>query len=97
MGRCGWTTPPRPPPSDGQVALAITDLANLFGGVKFYGECRKKGVQPILGPDCWVEPDAPDRPPSRLLLLVQDRTGYLNLSELLARLAAERAAQSGLL
>ena len=70
---------------DGQVALAITDLANLFGGVKFYGECRKKGVQPILGADCWVEPDAPDRPPSRLLLLVQDRTGYLNLSELLSR------------
>ncbi|MEO3692398.1 DNA polymerase III subunit alpha [Roseateles paludis] len=70
---------------DGQVALAITDLANLFGGVKFYGECRKKGVQPILGADCWVEPDASDRPPSRLLLLVQDRTGYLNLSELISR------------
>ena len=34
------------------------------------------------GADCWVEPDAPDRPPSRLLLLVQDRTGYLNLCEL---------------
>ncbi|RZJ07094.1 MAG: DNA polymerase III subunit alpha, partial [Rubrivivax sp.] len=70
---------------DGQVAAAITDLANLFGGIKFYSACRKKGVQPILGADCWLEPDATDKPPTRLLLLVQDKQGYLNLSELLSR------------
>ena len=34
---------------DGQVALGLTDLANMFGGVKFYNACRKKGVKPILG------------------------------------------------
>ena len=70
---------------DGQVALAITDLANLFGGIKFYNACRKKGVKPILGADCWLEPEGSDKNPSRLLLLVQDKTGYLNLSELLSR------------
>ena len=31
---------------DGQPALAITDLNNLFGGVKFYKEGRGKGVKP---------------------------------------------------
>ena len=74
--------------ADGQVALGITDLANLFGGVKFYKACRGKGVKPILGADLWVEPIDPaagDKAASRLLVLVQSRQGYLNLSELLAR------------
>ncbi|MEY4753869.1 MAG: hypothetical protein RJA44_1544 [Pseudomonadota bacterium] len=74
---------------DGQPALAITDLSNLFGGVKFYSSARKKGVQPILGADIWLEPDqqiaGESRPASRLLLLVQSRQGYLNLCEILSR------------
>ncbi|UXH76682.1 DNA polymerase III subunit alpha [Roseateles amylovorans] len=70
---------------DGQVALGLTDLANMFGGVKFYNACRKKGVKPILGAEVWVEPDTSDKPPSRVLLLVQSSQGYLNLSELLSR------------
>jgi DNA polymerase-3 subunit alpha len=75
--------------ADGQGALAITDLNNLFGAVKFYSACRGKGVKPILGADVLLEPAsaAPggDRQPSRLLLLVQGGTGYLHLCELLAR------------
>ena len=76
--------------SDGQPAMAITDLANLFGGVKFYSAARKKGVQPILGADIWLEPDvagpaSEPRAASRLLLLAQSKTGYLNLCELLSR------------
>ena len=77
---------------DGQGALALTDLDNLFGAVKFYQACRKQGVKPILGADVWMEPLAGlpwvasgDKAPSRLLLLVHDATGYLNLCELLAR------------
>jgi DNA polymerase III subunit alpha len=75
---------------DGQPAMAITDLANLFGGVKFYSGARKKGVQPILGADIWLEPEvagpaSEPRAASRLLLLVQSKTGYLNLCELLSR------------
>ena len=34
---------------DKQVALALTDLSNLFGLVKFYKAARSKGIQPILG------------------------------------------------
>ena len=75
---------------DGQAAMAITDLSNLFGGIKFYNAARKKGVQPIIGVDIWLEPDGPAtagdaRPATRLLLLVQDRQGYLNLCEILSR------------
>src|SRR5690606_29030773 len=69
--------------NDGQPAVAITDLSNLFGAVKLYSTARKKGVQPIIGADVWLESDDPSRPPSRLLLLVQNREGYLHLCELL--------------
>ncbi|MBQ0937146.1 DNA polymerase III subunit alpha [Ideonella paludis] len=73
--------------ADGQVALGISDLANLFGAVKFYKACRGKGVKPLIGADCWIEPvpDASDKTASRLLLIVQNVDGYHNLSELLAR------------
>jgi DNA polymerase-3 subunit alpha len=71
--------------ADSQPALAITDLANLFGAVKFYQACRKRGVQPLIGADLWLEPDEADKPASRLLVLVQNTAGYLNLCELLAQ------------
>jgi DNA polymerase-3 subunit alpha len=71
--------------ADAQVALAITDLNNLFGAVKFYSACRKKGVKPIVGVDVLLEPEAGEKHPSRLLLLVQDTQGYLNICELLAK------------
>ncbi|WP_422842613.1 DNA polymerase III subunit alpha [Acidovorax sp. M2(2025)] len=70
---------------DGQPALAITDLNNLFGAIKFYKEARGKGVKPILGAEIYLEPEEAGGAPSRLALLVQNRQGYLNLSELLAR------------
>ncbi|GKT17546.1 DNA polymerase III subunit alpha [Acidovorax sp. SUPP2522] len=70
---------------DGQPALAITDLGNLFGAIKFYKEARGKGVKPVLGAEVFVEPEEPGNPPSRMILLVQGKQGYLNLSELLAR------------
>ncbi|MCM2346576.1 MAG: DNA polymerase III subunit alpha [Acidovorax soli] len=69
---------------DGQPALAITDLNNLFGAIKFYKEMRGKGVKPILGAEIFLEGEA-GAAPSRMLVLVQGRQGYLNLSELLAR------------
>jgi len=43
--------------ADGQPALAITDLSNLFGAVKFYSAARAKGLQPVLGCDLWIEPE----------------------------------------
>ncbi|KIF81105.1 DNA polymerase III subunit alpha [Noviherbaspirillum autotrophicum] len=70
---------------DGQPALAISDLANLFGMVKFYKAARGKGVKPIAGCDVWITNDADRDKPSRLLLLVKNRTGYLQLCELLSK------------
>ncbi len=71
--------------SDGQGALALTDLGNLFGVVKFYQKARSVGVKPIVGCDVWVTNPLDMDKPARVLLLVRDRQGYLNLCELLSR------------
>lgn len=72
--------------ADKQPAMAITDLNNLFGGVKFYKEARGKGVKPVLGAEIFVEGLGQDIGSlTRMLVLVQDSQGYLNLSEMLAR------------
>ena len=71
--------------ADGMPALALTDAANLFGMVKFYGAARGAGVKPIVGADCWVENSADRDKPSRVLLLCASRAGYLRLCDLLSR------------
>ena len=72
--------------ADGQPALAITDLNNLFGAIKFYKEARGKGVKPVIGAEIMLEGLGADATAlSRLVLLVQSKQGYLNLSELIAR------------
>ncbi|MEY4738217.1 MAG: hypothetical protein RL302_2536 [Pseudomonadota bacterium] len=71
---------------DGQPALAITDLNNLFGAIKFYKEARAKGVKPLMGTEIMLEGLGGDAAAtSRMILLVQNKQGYLNLSELIAR------------
>ncbi len=70
---------------DGMPALAITDLANVFGMVKFYRAARGKGVKPIVGCDVWITNESERDKPYRALLLAQSRKGYLRLSELLSR------------
>ncbi|HEY6721200.1 MAG TPA: DNA polymerase III subunit alpha, partial [Burkholderiales bacterium] len=71
--------------ADGMPALAITDLANVFGMVKFYKAARAAGVKPIIGCDVWIANESERDKPHRLLLLVQSRKGYLRLSDLLTR------------
>jgi DNA polymerase-3 subunit alpha len=85
--------------ADRQPALALTDLANLFGMVKFYTAARSQGVKPIVGCDVWIDDEASGsearREPARLLLLVKNNAGYLRLCELLsaAYLAPRRQGQ----
>ena len=71
--------------SDKMGALALTDLGNLFGLIKFYSAARSAGVKPIAGADVWVTNTQEPDQPYRMLLLVQNHTGYLNLCELLSK------------
>jgi len=71
---------------DKQPALALTDLNNLFGTIKFYKQARSKGVKPLLGAEIYLESLTQDSNHlSKMILLVQSQQGYLNLCELLSR------------
>ena len=70
---------------DGMPALALTDLNNVFGLVKFYQGARGKGLKPIVGCDVFISNEADRDRPHRLLLLCQSRAGYLLLCRLLSR------------
>jgi DNA polymerase-3 subunit alpha len=66
-------------------ALALTDLANVFGMVKFYRAARLRGIKPIVGCDVWITHERERDAPHRLLLLCQSRAGYLRLADWLTR------------
>ena len=40
--------------AQGQPAVALTDLSNVFGLIKFYKAARGAGVKPIAGCDVWL-------------------------------------------
>lgn len=68
-------------------AVAITDLANLFGLIKFYTAAEKAGIKAICGCDVLVEDEEGNR--SQLVLLVKNHQGYLNLTKLISELYTE--------
>jgi len=71
---------------DKQPALALTDLNNLFGTIKFYKQARSMGLKPLLGAEIYLESLTQDANHlSKMILLVQSQQGYLNLCELLSR------------
>ena len=70
---------------DAMPALALTDLSNLFGAIKFYKAARAKGVKPIIGCDLWLENSKNRDQAFRVLLLVQNNAGYLKLCQLISR------------
>jgi len=78
---------------DGMGALALTDLSNLFGLIRFYTAARDKGIKPIAGADVWISNHQDPDQPHRLLLLVQNHSGYLNLCQLLSRASLENQSR----
>ena len=79
--------------AEGMPAVAITDTANLFGALEFATTCSAAGVQPIIGCEIALERSNAERgnrlgrpaEPDRIVLLVQNETGYRNLIELVSR------------
>jgi len=70
---------------DAMPAVALTDLSNLFGAIKFYKAARDKGIKPILGCELWLENTKNRDQAYRILLLVQSNAGYLKLCQILSR------------
>ncbi len=66
-------------------AFGLTDLMNMFGSVRFYEECHKKGIKPVLGCDLWMSNPADPQKPNRLTVYCMDHDGYHSLCVLLTR------------
>ncbi|MFC4892174.1 DNA polymerase III subunit alpha [Pseudofrancisella aestuarii] len=72
------------------VALALTDVCNLFSAVKFYKEALKTGVKPIFGVELKVDTEFGV---SDLVLLAETNIGYQNIVKLIS--AAYQKAERG--
>jgi len=77
----------------GMPGLALTDHGNMFGALKFYKECKKAGINPIVGSEFYVA-GATRRDKSgteggnkyyHLVLLAKNEVGYRNLIMLSSR------------
>ena len=71
--------------ADRMPALALTDLANQFGLIKFYRAARARGIKPLAGCDVWIANEREPDQPTRALLLAASREGYLRLCDWLSR------------
>lgn len=70
-------------------SIAITDISNIYGVVKFYRRCADRGIKPVIGVELAVatERDTGDRP--RIVLLCRNNQGYRFLCELLTKLHSQ--------
>ena len=66
-------------------AIGITDLMNLFGGLRFYTHALAAGVKPILGCDLKIRNSSDPAKPYRMAVLCMNHEGYLSLCSLLTR------------
>ena len=73
----------------GMPAVAITDHVNLYALIKFYTAASQAGIKPICGCDVLICEDNNPEQFSTLVLLVQNQTGYRNLTELISRAHVE--------
>lgn len=64
---------------EGVEALALTDLGNLYGAIEFYKACKDAGIKPIIGLESVMEGG------KHILLYAKDRTGYLNLLQIVTK------------
>ena len=72
----------------GMEAIALTDKGAMFGAIKFYKECLKIGVKPIIG--CQMKITDSNSNDKRgeiysFILLAKDFEGYSNLVNLVSR------------
>ena len=76
-------------------AFGLTDLMNMFGSVRFYEQCHKAGVKPLLGCDLWMSNPKDPAKPYRLTVYCMDHDGYHSLCVLLTRAWLENQVTKG--
>jgi len=69
----------------GMPAVAMTDQNNLFAMVKFYRAAMGQGLKPIFGVDVLLQDENDESLLYHMILLCQNKEGYLNVSKLISR------------
>ena len=75
-------------------AVALTDLSNLFGLIKFYRLARENGIKPIIGCEIKLIKEE-GKISAPLVLLVKNKKGYTNLTKLVSKAYVEGQEISG--
>lgn len=68
-------------------AIALTDITNICGYIRFYTYCKSAGIKPIMGADLRVKEEVgPGEAPRtfKLTILAMDRIGKQNLYDMLS-------------
>ncbi len=73
----------------GMPAVALTDLNNMFGAVRFYRAALNVGIKPVLGADLHIGRTGDGGRPGRVTLLCRNAKGYRNLLTLVTRMYLE--------
>ncbi len=87
--------------SHGMPAMAVTDKGNLFGALEISQTLWEAGIQPIVGCQLPVGREdaeargSPQGESDDVLLLVQNETGYRNLTKLVSKAYLDSDAASG--
>lgn len=75
----------------GMKSIAITDHGNVYGVIKFYQECLKQGIKPIIGVEAYLAKRSRtdkeagiDKDYNHLILLAKNNIGYKNLLKLIS-------------
>lgn len=75
----------------GMPAIALTDHGAMYGAIEFYRECKKEGINPIIGVEAYIaertrhDKDVElDKKRYHLTLLAKNNTGYKNLMKLVS-------------
>jgi DNA-directed DNA polymerase III PolC len=71
----------------GYRSLALTDLENLYGQVRFHDRCRLHGIHPVTGIELrpgFQGRSAPGARAGRIVLLARNRDGYRSLCRIVS-------------
>ena len=77
----------------GQPGLGVTDHGNISAHYKWYKQCKKAGIIPILGCEFYLVEDKEDvrtREYNHITVLVKNNIGYRNLTKLVTKAWCEQ-------
>jgi len=77
----------------GQPGIGVTDHGNVSAHYKWYKQCKKAGITPILGCEMYIVKDTLDireTEYNHITVLVQNNVGYRNLMKLVTKAWCEQ-------